>query len=361
MKIVIWTGPAWETWGPESLLTGIGGSETAAIHMASELANLGHEISIIGQVIPCEWKGVKYHDYRLFGPTTIECDVFISSRNLQVLRALKPKTRISVLWCHDVHLGDDYSGLMREYDIILCLSEWAKKVLSAYYIDVPRNKFVSTRNGLDTKLFLREPRKEGCRVIYSSSPDRGLDHLLDYWPKIREMRPDAELHVYYGFSTWEKMVLQRNDKPAQLQIGFLKERLVQMEEQGVSSHGRVGQAELAQAYLSSSMWLYPTAFLETSCISAMEAQAAGALVVTTKLAALSETVKYGLLVNPPNTESRYEEEFLKHVREFIGRPMGDIEWASMMRNGREWALRNLSWTQVTQQWEELFTIGENNG
>ena len=352
MKIVIWTGPAWETWGPESLRTGIGGSETAAIRMAAELANFGHDVTIIGQVTPCEWEGVKYRDHRLSGPSTIECDVWISSRSLQALRTLKPKTRISALWCHDVHLGDDYSGLMRGHDIVLCLSGWAKKVLSAYYTDVPRDKFIVTRNGIDTRLFLREPRKEGCRIIYSSSPDRGLDHLLDYWPKIREMRPDAELHVYYGFSTWEKMALQRKDKPAQLQISFFKERLAQMAEQGISSHGRVGQTELARAWLSSSMWLYPTSFLETACISAMEAQAAGALAITTKLAALPETVKYGVLIDPPNTEDRYEREFLEHVREFIEYPGLST---NMRQNGREWALRNLSWTQVAQQWEELFT------
>lgn len=86
----------------------------------------------------------------------------------------------------------------------------------------------------------------------------------------------------------------------------------------------------------------------------MEAQAAGSLPITTKLAALSETVKYGVLIYPPNTDSRYEEEFLCHTREFIKRPTSDLKWTTMMREGREWALRNLSWTQVAQQWEELF-------
>ena len=354
MKIIIWTGPAWETWGPEALQTGLGGSEIAAIHMASELSRWGHEIEVIGQVTPCVHEGVKYRSFHQFGEKSIECDVFISSRNLSVLRRLKPRAKISVLWCHDIHVGDDYQGFMREYDIILCLSQWSKKVLSSYYNDVPKDKFVVTRNGLDTRLFLREPKKEGCRAIYSSSPDRGLDHLLDYWPKIRQIREDAELHVYYGFDTWQKMTNIRKDKNAQVQIDFFKDRLKQLEEYGVVSHGRVGQVELAKAWLSSSMWLYPTSFLETSCISAMEAQAAGSLPITTKLAALSETVKYGVLIYPPNTDSRYEEEFLCHTREFIKRPTSDLKWTTMMREGREWALRNLSWTQVAQQWEELF-------
>jgi len=265
MKIVIWTGPAWETWGPGSLKTGLGGSEIAAIHMSAELARWGHEVAIIGQVTPCEWEGVKFCDHRLFGPGTIGCDVFISSRMLDALQRLKPDAKLTALWCHDIHVGDDWQGRMRQYDLVLCLSQWAKKVLSNYYNDVPKDKFILTRNGIDPRLFLREPKKAGCRAIYSSSPDRGLDHLLNYWPRIRAIRPDAELHVYYGFETWQAMATQRKNAYAQSQIDFFKTKLAQLSDQGVVSHGRVGQVELAKAYLGASLWLYPTNFLETSC------------------------------------------------------------------------------------------------
>ena len=353
MKIVIWTGPAWETWEPQSLKTGLGGSEIAAIHMSSELARWGHEVAVIGQVSPCEWEGVKFHDYRMFGPGTIGCDVFISSRTLGAVHKLKPDAKITALWCHDIHVGDDYQGLMRRYDMVLCLSGWAKKVLSNYYNDVPKDKFVLTRNGIDPRLFLREPKKEGCKAIYSSSPDRGLNHLLNYWPKIRAMRQDAELHVYYGFETWQAMATQRKNSYDQSQIDFFKSKLIQLSDQGVVSHGRVGQAELAKAFLGSSLWLYPTSFLETSCLTAMEAQASGTLAITTKLAALAETVRHGILIDPPNSENRYEQEFLGHVRDFLENRQ-PITTDQMLKAGREWALRSLSWTQVAGQWEELF-------
>ena len=353
MKIVIWTGPAWETWGPQSLKTGIGGSETAAIHMSAELARWGHEVSVIGQVTPCEWEGVRFCDYRLFGPGTIGCDVFVASRYLDTIHKLKPDAKLTALWCHDIHVGDDYQGLMRQYDMVLCLSTWSRKVLSTYYNDVPRDKFILTRNGIDTRLFLREPKKTRCKAIYSSSPDRGLDHLLNYWPRIREIRADAELHVYYGFDTWQAMAAQRKDKRAQAQIDFFKTRMGQLSDQGVVSHGRVGQAELAKAFLGSSMWLYPTGFLETSCLTAMEAQAAETLPITTRLAALAETVKHGILVAPPNSESRYKDEFLGHVRDFLD-GKNFVATNQMIAAGREWALRSLSWAQVAGQWEELF-------
>jgi glycosyltransferase involved in cell wall biosynthesis len=356
MKIVIWTGPAWETWGPDSLLAGgIGGSETAAIHMAAELARAGHEVEVIGQVIPCLRDGVEYLDYRPYlsaGAAPIECDVIVISRHLEALRILRPRAQLSCLWVHDIHVGDDWQGLMKKYDIVWCLSEYSRKFLCNYYPEAPRDKFVLTRNAIDPRLFLREPKKEGCKIVYSSSPDRGLDRLLDYWPDIRAIRPDAELHVYYGFSNWEKMSASPKDKSSLALIAFFKERLARMESQGVFSHGRVGQGVLARAFLSASMWLYPTNFHETSCITAMEAQAAGLHIVTSRLAALTETVRYGRLVEPPNTRDGYKEEFLGHVKALL--ETDEQLPARACDHAREWALRHLSWTKVAQQWEEMF-------
>ena len=54
---------------------------------------------------------------------------------------------------------------------------------------------------------------------------------------------------------------------------------------------RVSQAELAIEFLKSDVWLYPTDFEETFCITALEAMMAKCLVVTVDFAGLSETVK----------------------------------------------------------------------
>ena len=361
MRIVIWTGPAWETWGSESLKTGIGGSELAAIHMASGLANLGHDVEIVGQVIPCKWQGVTFTDcgeYRLLDPErceatrTVECDVFVSSRSLPALRLLKPKCRLSALWMHDIHVGHDPQGLLGEYDIILNLSEWSRETAQRYYPTVSKEKFLVTRNGIDTGLFKGTPVKDGCKAIYSSSPDRGLDKLLDYWPAIRKMRPDAELHVYYGFDTWERMAELRKDRIAKLQIEIFRTRLARMEEQGVVSHGRVGQEELARAWMGASLWLYPSSFSETSCITAMEAQAAMAWPITSSLAALRETVRHGVLIDPPNTRDGYREEFLGHARSFLEGEK--VDRLVRQHLGRDWALNELDWSGVAVQWEKLF-------
>jgi glycosyltransferase involved in cell wall biosynthesis len=55
--------------------------------------------------------------------------------------------------------------------------------------------------------------------------------------------------------------------------------------------------ELAIEYLKSDVWLYPTDFLETYCITAVEAQMAGCLCATVGIGSLEEIVgERGILV-----------------------------------------------------------------
>jgi glycosyltransferase involved in cell wall biosynthesis len=363
VKIVIYTGPAWETWGAHSILEGgIGGSETAAIRVAEHLVNLNHEVSIIGHVIPGTFNGVSYignhpSDSR---PFRIECDVFVSSRHLKALSVCKPftssgKKPLSVLWVHDIHVGDDWDETLNRYDIIFCLSDWAMKVAMSYYPHVKEERFVRTRNGIEPSLFGSVdamPVKTGCKLIYSSSPDRGLDRLLDYWPLIRQMAPEATLDVYYGFDTWQKMAEKRHDDDSLLTIAFYRNRLEDMSKVGVTVHGRVGQQELANAFLRSTHWLYPTNFPETSCITAMEAQASGAWPIASRHAALGETVRYGRLIDPPNTRKGYRDEFLGHFEASLGAEAATVE--AQLLEGRRWAMTNMSWRGVAEQWEKLF-------
>lgn len=58
---------------------------------------------------------------------------------------------------------------------------------------------------------------------------------------------------------------------------------------GVTYVGALPQARLAEAMREVDVWSYPCTFPETSCIAAIEAMAAGTLLVTTTEGALPET------------------------------------------------------------------------
>jgi glycosyltransferase involved in cell wall biosynthesis len=59
---------------------------------------------------------------------------------------------------------------------------------------------------------------------------------------------------------------------------------------GVHMHHRIGFEQMSDLLSTCGVWLYPTRFPEISCMAAMEAQQHGVIPVTTRYAALAETV-----------------------------------------------------------------------
>ncbi len=71
---------------------------------------------------------------------------------------------------------------------------------------------------------------------------------------------------------------------------------------GVTHLGRIGHARVAAEYRAAGIWAYPCSFPETSCISAMKAQAAGAIPVVIPSGALRETIHIGFATKDAYTD-----------------------------------------------------------
>jgi glycosyltransferase involved in cell wall biosynthesis len=385
-KVVFWLGPSLEAWDfATALERGIGGSETAAIHVARELARLGHEVDVYGNfedgrtwssasVVPVMGgfrkterdvlRAIPYRDV----PSRAPCDLFVSSRQPEARRRCLPHCRRAWLWVHDLHCGPDWDDLVgTDYDRVLCLSRFAREQFLRYYPGVDAAKVALTSNAVDATLFeqpVHDPRnnlvgslrpggqheayRDGfspLRVTYSSSPDRGLDKLLDLWPRVCALASPVgrpELHVYYGFESWREGSRLCGNVAEEVAIDRLTARLARTP--GVFHHGRAGQAEVARSYLRSQLWLYPTDFVETSCITAMEARAAGCEVVATRLGALPETAPGSHFVDGPTSAPGYDERFLAAVGLALARGgRGVVSDAGQ--------LQVPTWAEVARQWD----------
>lgn len=310
--LVVYTGPALEKWSPKNVdVGGIGGSETCVVNMCREFAKRGYDVSVYGdpQDLAGVYDGVKYYQHDTFNPTD-HVDVFISSRRPDVF-SLPINADKKICWVHDiwVHNNPNAYIFQDKIDKFFVLSRWHRDFFCEHH-GIPASQTYLTRNAIDLSRFAYDvPRVRG-RMIYSSSPDRGLDVLLDCMPLIRSKVPSAHLKVFYGFFNWKMSVKSRNNPHEIAWMNRIEERLSQP---GVEYVGRVGQKELAHEFLQSELWAYPTNFTETSCITAMEAMAAGVPAIVSNLAALQTTVgvEGGVLIDGDNTSEAYRNAFVQ--------------------------------------------------
>ena len=349
-KLVLWIGQNIEDWGPETPdTTGIGGSETAAINVCRVLAERGWDVTVYGcPPVEGTFDGVRYVRWERFAGCDV--DVFVSSRDYAPVLRDDVRARAKFLWVHDTSVGIHSAELERallRFDRVLCLSNWHKADFCRSYPTLHPDRVVVTRNGVDLERFAAFDldRQRPNRLIWASSPPRRLDIALGNLKYVRERVPDAELHIYYGFETWEKFARGRNDPGELAQIQAFRD-LIQATP-GAVYHGRVNQRELAEAFLESKVWAYQTDFTETSCITAMEAQAAGCVPVVSRVAALAETVRSGTLIdNVEGSGQRFIDE--------IVRLMSDrYYWRDQAGAARQ-AAQAFSWDRVVDEWVQMF-------
>lgn len=331
----------------------IGGTETAMINMARELAKSGWDIKVFNNCTrPGYYDGVEYIQVSRFENYRRDNDIeiFISVRYIEPFLKYIP-ARLRILWTGDAP-DQPFLNLLKDkeirenIDLIITVSKWQADGLMNNF-NVSREKLFITTNGINPEYFTspaitRHPE----RIIYSSTPFRGLDVLLKVFPRIKTIVPEAELYVYSGMSVYQ-MSKETEDK----RYGELYKSA---DQPGVFLKGNVTQPELAQAMLSATIMAYPNTFQETSCISAIEAMAAGLPVVTSKAGALPETLRdAGIFIegNPVTTD--YQDSFVKEVVTIL---RDRSRWKIISVEGRKRAMDTYTWAYVAKCWDEELSV-----
>ena len=357
-EIAIWTGWAIGPWHPQDITQrGLGGSETAAVRLAEQLSKMGWQVTLYGHFDESQLvDDVLLRHFQEYDQTR-ELDAFICFRNATRLDT-RPNAKFVALWLEDLAPAEGLTPLRASnLDRICAVSHWHKHQVEQVHpwlagMKDPegRELVAACRNGIQRAWFLEEPVPEReKRVVYSSSPDRGGDIMLEIWPLVRDQVPDAELVLTY--SRWYDIVAQ------QFQQAFEhRNRLVELLEQpGVRRiEGGLGQKQLANLMRTSLVWAHPSwysaadaAFDETSCISAMEAQAAGCAVVASNWGALTETVAYGTLIDgdPREEDGGWRHAFVEAIVKGLTDP--DVQQAAQTV-GPE-MVRDMGWDGAAEQ------------
>jgi len=260
----------------------LGGSETAAYYVAKGLAEKGHRVTLFTNINKeSECDGVRYvpngeitqesplgQNFHWYATQTPH-DICIIQRHPQAF-AYHWASKINLWWLHDVALyrhKDAVTQMSWNIDGVLTVSNHHKKQVCDVYDLDPDIAYV-INNGVDLSLFSNK-KKTGCsskpyQLFYSSRPERGLENLVEPGGIMEKLGKDYELSV----CAYENTTPQMEDYYA-----YLWSRCDEME--NVTNLGSLTKEELAKRMQLSDVHVYPTEFEEVSCITAMEAAAAG--------------------------------------------------------------------------------------
>lgn len=357
-EIAIVCGPGFEKWSPKAAdARGIGGSEAAVIFNAKELAKLGYKVTVYGdpQDEAGEYDGVTYKQW-------FDLNIKDTYNILILWRAIgfvdnQFQARQTYLWMHDVPNNADFTkDRLDKINKVFVLSEYHKSLFRMFeageFITIPEDKFFVTRNGIT--MFDLDPtiKRDPYRMMYSSSYDRGLAHLLVVWDKVKEQVPEANLHIFYGWNTYDAIA---GDNPERKVWKAQMEEM--MKKDGITHHGRVSHEELAKEYMKTGIFSYPCDFQEISCQNAMTAQLYGAVPVTTDYSALKETVQFGHKMDIDVTSQEGKDIYVTQLVSALK----DLAWQEGQREPMmNWARKTFTWSEVAESWKKLFDEQKGN-
>lgn len=292
----------------------LGGTETAVIRMAAALAALGNDVRVISDISNPRLSEPIYLPKTALADLG-EVDVLIAVRDWQPL-LLNLSCKIRMFWTGDAWDQPQSVGIgdlrVRELiDCFLAVSNWQADTL-AQTSGFPREKCFVMRNGIHLADFIGEEKKITNRFIYSSTPYRGLALLPGIYRELCTRHQNKlELHVFSGYDVYSQNGKEYNPR-LQEEFEQLSNELSSLP--GCVVHGNIKQKDLAKEFKKAGILAYPNTFPETSCITAMEAQAGGCPIVTSTLGALPETVgKAGILIPGDPNSDKYQERFTNAV------------------------------------------------
>jgi len=169
----------------------------------------------------------------------------------------------------------------KKYDWYVWNSHWTYEKYR-YFFNIPTERSIVIKNGIDF-FPQRKIYKKGdpIKLIHHCTPWRGLNVLLRAMQEITD--PNITLDVYSSTQVYGDQFKKQNDD----QFKPLYEQAKQLP--NVNYIGYETNEYIKANMNKYDMFVYPSTFEETSCVSALEALASGVHVVTNNYGALYET------------------------------------------------------------------------
>lgn len=335
----LWTSPR-----------GLTGSEVSCICYARELQKLGHDVALyFDQGTPTEWEGIPV---RPLQEISDKQQVVISWCAPDVLRPFPNSLRVVNQQLNDFNYCQ--GGFDRFVDLYTSPSLPHKDMITKRH-NLNPDKWIILPNGCYPDEYPPTEKIAG-RVVYASSPDRGLHHLLACWPLIKEAAPHATLRIFYDIHGYTESIdrtleSQRRNSPVLAEWYRRTQEIKQLltELDGVEAIGTVSRNRIKEEMLAAEVLAYPcdpVTWTEGFSVATLEGCAAGAVPIITSADALGEI--YGKYVPTIFMPIKWKlDEYAFEVIELLN----DQYRREACRNKARFVAETYAWPTLAKEFE----------
>lgn len=258
--------------------------------------------------------------------------------------------KTNILWQHlncnePLTKGMENKFFVSGVDAFVYVSYWQYEKFR-YLYNTPLDKSFVIRNAINPIEYKERPMNGKIRLIYTSTPFRGLDILLDSFEMLG--RDDVELHVY------SSTIIYGSDYDAH--HGHMYKTLFEKASnmKGVVYHGYATNDEVIKALQEAHIFAYPSIFEETSCLSLIEAAAAGCRIVSHGIGAIPETSSAFAMLAPLKTSrAALVSQFCDYLNEAVNDYAAQQD---MLKIQSKYFNDFYSWDERIKEWDNLVNL-----
>ena len=255
------------------------------------------------------------------------------------------KNKINVLWMQHFVNQEEAKNLgskdyVNKLDYIVFNSNWNFEKFQ-YQFKIPESKSLVIKNAIE-KIDFHEKPKDKINLVYHTTPWRGLIHLLKVFKRLNLQ--NTELNICSSTIIYGKKFDSILGKKYENVFEECKNT------KNVNYLGFVENNKIIELLKNMHIYSFPSIWPETSCISAIEAMAAGCEIVTSNLGALYETCApfatfVGFDSNFDNFEKKYQKVLENSIKNFWSK-----ENQKKIRFQQEVINLTYSWNVRSKEW-----------
>jgi len=375
-SVLLWVGYHAQKWDARNWVEqGMGGSEYSMLKLAYKLQSKGYDVTVAGDVKLGWLWGVKFVNEDALknnrGPRGLNeahnvrvkdhYDIVVGNNYISFIKHLEAvdiSFDKAYFWMHNEDYYKWYKGSeLNEYKsyfkhpklkAIIGVSKFHANILKENasklfdYTPQEANTYIrSIDNAIDLddyKEWKNEPieidtdNKVKGRIIWSSSPDRGLEMILRNWKDWKAKRPDLSLVVCsppYSVNWLDKKMLKG-----------LK---------GVEWKANLCPLDLKREIAKAEYWIYCSDYVETYCISALEMMMGKVKIMTTGTGNIMSLIGSG---DRGEICTMDPDSVINDLLNDINKPLYNTRQTNKVNKALRWA-KNENWDNRVNEWIKM--------